>query len=53
MEDYWREATALADVLLPIPPRVCLNANGEVIETPRCSQCPMLAQCKLMRKEVK
>lgn len=48
MIEYWREATALVDALLPIPPRVCLNKQGRVMRTARCDKCPMLIQCTLV-----
>jgi len=47
LETYWEEAEALADALLPIPPRVCLDSDGVVIKTDRCLQCPMKEQCEL------
>ena len=48
--DYWKEATVLADALLPIPPRVCLDDSGKVIKTNRCLQCPMKVQCELKER---
>ena len=45
--EYWEEAEVLADALMPIPPRVCLDSDGVVIKTDRCLQCPMKAMCKM------
>lgn len=51
VDDYWREANALADALLPIPPRLCLDSNGKIMRDERCLKCPMRTQCKLKECE--
>jgi len=45
--EYWKEAEALADALIPIPPIACLDENGVVVVDDKCSECPMKAQCEL------
>ena len=51
--NYWEEAEAFADALMPIPPRICLDSDGVVIKTDRCLQCPMKTQCELKQEEGK
>ncbi len=47
IEDYWKEATAFADALLPIPPVVCRDEQGKIVRTSNCDKCVMLVECKL------
>lgn len=49
--NYWKEATRLADALLPIPPRVCIGKDGKVIKDDRCLKCPMKVQCELKTEQ--
>ncbi len=47
IEDYWKDAGALTDALLPIPPLVCRDEQGTIVRDERCDRCPMQLECKL------